>query len=67
LTMDNGEKKIPELFNIAQSVRTKISSISLHKPSLEDVFLHFTGKTILEQEASQGEKNKKLMMRRMGR
>jgi ABC-2 type transport system ATP-binding protein len=28
-----------------------IESISIHKPTLEDVFLYFTGKTIREQEA----------------
>jgi ABC-2 type transport system ATP-binding protein len=28
-----------------------IESIAIHKPTLEDVFLSFTGKTIREEEA----------------
>jgi ABC-2 type transport system ATP-binding protein len=34
----------------------KIKSINLRKPTLEDVFLHFTGRTIREREASQAER-----------
>ena len=64
LSMKNGEKRIPELLNIAQKIKFKITSVSLHKPSLEDVFLHFTGKTIREQEADNNEKNKYNPMRR---
>ena len=29
-----------------------VESVSLHKPSLDDVFLHYTGKTIREEEAT---------------
>lgn len=56
LTMEMGEKKIPELVNIAQKFGVKINSVNLHKPSLEDVFLYFTGKTVREEEASQSER-----------
>ncbi len=31
--------------------KVPIESIAIHKPTLEDVFLHFTGKTIREEEA----------------
>jgi ABC-2 type transport system ATP-binding protein len=34
----------------------KIKSINLRKPTLEDVFLHFTGRTIREKEASSVER-----------
>ncbi|MCX6742364.1 MAG: ATP-binding cassette domain-containing protein [Candidatus Pacearchaeota archaeon] len=51
LTVDHADKKIPELVQIANKNKIKINSIVIHKPSLEDVFLHFTGKTIREQEA----------------
>ncbi|MCX6817305.1 MAG: ATP-binding cassette domain-containing protein [Candidatus Aenigmarchaeota archaeon] len=51
LTMDHGEKRIPELVCAAPKHGMTISSVDLHKPSLEDVFLYFTGKTIREQEA----------------
>ncbi len=55
--VEEGEKRIPELIKIAQRNGIDIKSVSLHKPSLEDVFLRFTGKTIREKEASQKERN----------
>jgi ABC-2 type transport system ATP-binding protein len=49
LTMNSGETRIPQLVSIAAGRNIEISSINLHKPSLDDVFIHFTGKTIREQ------------------
>jgi ABC-2 type transport system ATP-binding protein len=61
LNVDQGEKKIPLLMEIDQKeAGFEIKSINLRKPTLEDVFLHFTGKTIRETETSQIEKNKRL-------
>jgi len=65
LTMDSGEKHIPELIALSQKVGFRITSVSLHKPSLEDVFLHFTGSTIREQEADGNDKSRNFMRRRM--
>ena len=39
IMVEQGEKRIPELINIAQKEGVEIKSVSLHKPSLEDVFL----------------------------
>jgi len=64
--VEQGEKRIPELVNIAYKNGADVKSVSLHKPSLEDVFLHFTGKTIREEEASQKEKNAEFARRRFG-
>jgi len=50
LTMERGEKRIPELIYIAQEVGANVLSVNLHKPSLDDVFIHYTGKTIRESE-----------------
>lgn len=61
LTLQNGEKRIAELINIARDNGLHITSVYLHKPSLEDVFLHFIGKTIRENESSQGERNREQM------
>jgi len=47
----NAEKRVAELVSLAQKNKISIISISIHKPTLEDVFLHFTGRTIREQEA----------------
>jgi len=66
IMVEQGEKRIPELIDMAQKNGVKVKSVSLHKPSLEDVFLHFTGKTIREQEAGQKERVRK-SMRRFGR
>lgn len=65
LTVKQGEKKIPELIRISQRIGVNISSVTLHKPSLEDVFLHFTGKTIREREASNREKSATHFKRKM--
>lgn len=67
LTLEKGEKRIPELINLAQKIGLKIDSVSLRKPSLEDVFLHFTGRTIREEEASIKERNKQFFHGRMRR
>lgn len=52
LTVEEGEKRIPELVVLAGKHNVAIVSVSLHKPSLEDVFIHYTGKTIREEAGS---------------
>lgn len=47
-----GEEKIPLTINLAQSVGVQVTALSIRKPTLEDVFLHYTGKTIREEEVS---------------
>lgn len=66
LTMEKGERRIPQLINTAQMNGVNVTCVQLRKPSLEDVFLHFTGRTIREQEASQSERNRAMMRARMG-
>jgi len=59
LQVEKGEKKIPLLVRTDEKeAGFKIKSINLRKPTLEDVFLHFTGRTIREREASNLEKLK---------
>jgi ABC-2 type transport system ATP-binding protein len=48
----DSEGRVPELIDFADENGFLISSIDEHKPSLEDVFLHFTGRTIREAEGS---------------
>jgi ABC-2 type transport system ATP-binding protein len=52
LTMEKGDQRIPELMSLALQTGTRIQSVNLRKPSLEDVFLHFTGRTIREDETA---------------
>ncbi len=62
LSVEEGETKIPFLMKIDRGDNLfKIKSIDLRKPTLEDVFLYFTGKTIRETEASQNNNGKIVM------
>jgi len=51
-----GEERIPEIIEIAQTLDIKIKSISVRKPTLDDVFLSFTGRSIPENESLRPEK-----------
>jgi ABC-2 type transport system ATP-binding protein len=48
---------------MAQEHGVTVTCVNLHKPSLEDVFLHFTGRTIREHEADQSERLRAAMRR----
>jgi ABC-2 type transport system ATP-binding protein len=61
LTVEKGERRIPELIEVARMSGVKVTCAHLRKPSLEDVFLHFTGRTIRDQQASQAERNRAMM------
>ena len=58
LTVEKGEELIPKLTTVLSG---KIKSINLHEPTMDDVFLHLTGKEIRESESS-GSAPKKRMM-----
>ena len=60
LKVKNSEKHIPEVFAIAEKRGIAINSVNMHKPSLEDVFLRYTGKTIREQEATAMDRNRQM-------
>lgn len=68
LNCEEGERKIPLLIKLDQeNLGFQIKSINLRKPTLEDVFLHFVGKTIRERESNKEEINQKRARRRMRR
>lgn len=50
LGVEKGEEKIPIVFEIARTLGVKIKSINLRTPTLDDVFLHFTGRSMRDQE-----------------
>jgi ABC-2 type transport system ATP-binding protein len=52
IAVSNGEKAIPLILSAADKNKITVSSVSLKKPTLEDVFIHFTGRAIREEEAS---------------
>lgn len=50
MTMEMGERKIPSLINLAEKSGVRVNSVNLRKPSLEDVFLFFTGREMRDEE-----------------
>jgi len=56
LGVEKGDEKIPTIIEIAQKHKIKIESISVRKPTLDDVFLSYTGRTIREQEGQNNSK-----------
>jgi ABC-2 type transport system ATP-binding protein len=55
LTVHEAETKVPLLMRLAQKQGVDVSSITIHNPTLEDVFLYYTGSTIREEEGSWAE------------
>lgn len=53
ITVKNGEMQIPKIVEIANRASVNIESIVLQKPTLNDVFLYYTGREIRAAEAEQ--------------
>jgi len=53
ISLQNAEQHISTIVTLLNTRSVPIDSIAIHKPTLEDVFLSFTGKTIREEEADQ--------------
>ena len=58
LTVKNAGKELPEILEKIGASGIEITEVEIHKPTLNDVFLHLTGKTIREEEASSLERLK---------
>lgn len=52
ITLKNGEENLPRLFRTIFDYGVDIRSISVQKPTLEDVYIHLTGKSIREESGS---------------
>ena len=46
LTVEDGEALLPKIVETAAESKMNIEAVVLHQPSLEDVFLHYTGRAI---------------------
>jgi ABC-2 type transport system ATP-binding protein len=69
LSVEGGETLIPRLVELASGEGIVIRSISLRKPTLEDVFLHLTGRGLRDQKASSREQARlkaKMRLQRRG-
>lgn len=51
ITTKNGETLIPKIVEIANNAGANIESVALQKPTLNDVFLYYTGREIRAAEA----------------
>ncbi len=54
LFASNGTKVIPKVFQISSELDIKITSISLTQPTLDDVFISYTGHEIRDDDANSG-------------
>jgi len=52
IAVRDGERQIPCVLDLASSAGISIRSVGLHKPTLDDVFLHHTGRAIRDKETS---------------
>jgi ABC-2 type transport system ATP-binding protein len=56
LGVEKGEEKIPLIIEFAQKHNIQVKAISLRKPTLDDAFLHYTGRSIREDETPSPQK-----------
>jgi ABC-2 type transport system ATP-binding protein len=49
--VDSGAQNLPALMDEMKSFGVKVLSATIHEQSLEDVFIHYTGRSIREEEA----------------
>jgi ABC-2 type transport system ATP-binding protein len=63
LNVESGEGRIVDLVDFADNHGFEITSIDEHEPTLEDVFVHFTGRTIRQAEGGVKEMKMKRGMR----
>jgi ABC-2 type transport system ATP-binding protein len=49
----NGHEIMPRIVEAGANAGTRIDSISLHEPNLGDVFLHYTGRAIREEDGKE--------------
>lgn len=64
MNVENAERLIPKIISTAQKLGAVIESVETHKPTLEDVFIHYTGRKIREEEASEKDGWRNTAMRR---
>jgi len=49
IAIDDGARQIPRLVDAVESLGSQVRSVDLHRLSLEDVFIHFTGRTLRDE------------------
>jgi ABC-2 type transport system ATP-binding protein len=57
LSVEHGEEALPALLRVLDSAGITISSISLSRPTLDDVFLTLTGRSLRDDSSSSGNRD----------
>lgn len=65
LFASNGTEVIPKIFQISSELEIKIKSISLTQPTLDDVFISYTGHEIKGDDAGYNRKREHAKMKRL--
>lgn len=66
LMVDHAQARVPDVMAEAYKNNVAIKSVALHEPTLEDVFLKFTGKKMREADSSGGMMHAFMMHKRRG-
>ena len=61
----NGNQVMPKIFEVSSKIGIKIESMSLTKPTLDDVFLSYTGRELRDENGSYNKKKEREKMRRL--
>ena len=65
LSASKGDRVIPEAMDVLRKHNVSTESVSLHEPTLEDVYIKFTGKRLRDEpEGKRGQFKRSLMPRR---
>ncbi|MCL5800180.1 MAG: ATP-binding cassette domain-containing protein [Candidatus Thermoplasmatota archaeon] len=65
LSVENSDKDLAKIFNFMIERKITPMSINVHKPSLDQVFLKYTGRTIREAEGGEDVRKSSMNLRRM--
>ena len=65
LFVSNGTEVIPKIFSISSDIGIKITSISLTQPTLDDVFISYTGHEIRDDDGTFNRKREHAKMKRL--
>ncbi|MEM2875423.1 MAG: ATP-binding cassette domain-containing protein [Candidatus Bathyarchaeia archaeon] len=52
IVVDDGESSMPRIFDLANTMGVKIESISMKRPTLDEVFLAYTGRELRDEQSS---------------
>ena len=61
----SGDQVLPKIFQISTDLGTKIDSITLTRPTLDDVFLSYTGRELRDENTGFNRKKEREKMRRL--